>query len=525
MADEIKKLKEKITDLETELIQSKQAGRVKSEYLENLSHDIRTSMNGIIGMTTLVLETELTEKQSSYLDMVNSSVDRLLEVVNEVLDFSKIEAGSLQLEEDDFELKESLDHDLYLLNMAAEQKGMTLTCSIDPDVPPVLHGDSGRLVQVLTNLVHNGIRYGGDAGEVTIRVKNDGYDSENKVILSFSVHDCGEGISLDTQKKIFNCFCQDEPCQAVSSDGAGIGLAICAQLVKLMGGEIGLASSPKGSVFWFSLPFREVAEMDIAEDDELTSARYEESARYALQGAKVLLAEDEPINRVLTETLLSQAGVLVKSVENGEQAVAEVEKDDYQIILMDVQMPVMDGLEATRRIREKEKGKDSSTVIIALTALAMQGDREKCLQAGMNDYLPKPIEKWQLVGMLTKYLVRSALVVDNDFDSRQQLVRSLIDHGWSVTMAETGRTALYEASLNPFDLIVLDTETMVMGGRQAIEILRKLEEYSGNQTMILGIGSGHEGERERCSQDGYDSVIARPVTEESLNLMLSIIES
>lgn len=517
------KLTARIKKLEAELAQSEQAGRVKSEYLENLSHDIRTSMNGIIGMTNLVLETELTEEQERFLDMVNSSVDRLLEVVNEVLDYSKIETGQLQLNPDSFDLMESLDHDLYLLRMAAEQKSMRLTCEIDPDVPARLFGDSRRLVQVLTNLVHNGIRYS-SAGSVSIKVKNDGYDNENKILLSFSVHDTGEGIELETQKKIFNCFCQQEPCQSVSSDGAGIGLAICAQLVKQMGGEIGLASSPKGSVFWLTVPFREAAVPDIPDEDDIAAARQEESAWYALQGAKVLLAEDETINRVLTETLLAKVGVEVTGVENGARAVAEAESGKYQIILMDVQMPVMDGLEATRRIRALEKGKENPVIIIALTALAMQGDREKCLQAGMDDYLSKPIEKDQLVDMMTQYLTRTALVVDNDIESRQLLVRSLIEHGWNVTMAETGRLAMYEASLNAFDLILLDTETPSLDGLEAVEVLRKLEEYSARQTIILGIGSGNESERERCGRGGYDSVIARPVTGDTIGEMLSLIE-
>lgn len=520
--DRENQLTARIKVLEAELARSEQAGRVKSEYLENLSHDIRTSMNGIIGMTNLVLETNLNEEQERFLDMVNSSVDSLLEVVNEVLDYSKIEAGLLQLDPDSFDLRESLDHDLYLLRMAAEQKSMRLTCEIDPDVPARLYGDSKRMVQVLTNLVHNGIRYS-SSGAVSIKVKNDGYDNENKILLSFSVHDTGEGITLETQKKIFNCFCQQEPCQSVSSDGAGIGLAICAQLVKLMGGEIGLASSPRGSVFWFTVPFREAAVPDLP-DDDIAAARQEESAWYALQGAKVLLAEDETINRVLTETLLAKAGVQVTGVENGARAVAEAESGDYQVILMDVQMPVMDGLEATRRIRALEKGRDKPVVIIALTAMAMQGDREKCLQAGMDDYLSKPIEKDQLIDMMTQYLTRTALVVDNDIESRQLLVRSLIEHGWDVTMAETGRLAMYEAALNAFDLILLDTETPSLDGLEAVEVLRNLEKYSARQTTILGVGSGNESERQRCGKGGYDSVIARPVTGETIGEMLSLIE-
>lgn len=521
----MQELTERIRQLESRLERSEQASRVKSDYLENLSHDIRTSMNGIVGMTNLVLETELDDIQQQYLEMVNSSVEQLLEVMNEVLDFSQIESGQLELEAETFTLKKSLDHDLYLLSLAADQKGMGLVCEIDPDVPEYLWGDPRRLVQVVTNLVHNAIRYSA-GGTVRIRVKNDGYDNENRVILSFSVHDEGRGMGLERQKMIFNCFCHEDPCQAVSSDGAGIGLAICARLVRQMEGEIGLASSPRGSVFWITVPFREVAEPeDGLTDDALDHDNLEDSARYALQGARVLLAEDEAINRVLTHTLLTQAGMDVTSVENGEQAVGEVASGDYQLVLMDVQMPVLDGLEATRRIRALPEDSRSGVVIIALTALALQGDRENCLQAGMDDYLAKPIEKGELLAMLTRYLTRSALVVDNDIESRQQLVRSLVEHGWDVTMAETGRMAMYEASLNTFDLILFDTTMPTVDGMRPVEIIRKLEEYSGRQTTILGIGAGEEGERALCGREGFDSIIVRPVTGAALEEMLQVLGS
>lgn len=511
------KLKKRIKTLEGALSKAEQASKVKSEFLENMSHEIRTSMNGIVGMTSLVLETELTHEQEQYLEMVNISVDRLLEVVNEVLDYSKIEAGLLELEPQSFNLKESLDHDLYLLKLAAEQKGLTLTCRIDPDVPEYIYGDPKRLVQVMTNLVNNGIR-NSESGGVSIFVKNDGYDDSSRLSLHFSVHDTGRGIDIEKQQRIFQTFCRPESSQAASTGGAGIGLTICSQLVKMMGGEIGLASSKKGSAFWFSVPFREVADIDLElEVDRLAAERQAETSHYALQGARILLAEDEPINRVLTETLLAQAGVAVTCVEDGEQACREVIDGNYQIILMDVQMPVVDGLEATRKIRqwEKERGGRRMT-IIALTALAMQGDREKCLQAGMDDYLPKPIEKKQLLDMLTRYLTSSALVVDSDMESQQVMVRSLVENGWDVTIAESGRLAMYEASLNQFDLILLDTRLPQMDGMEAARVIRKLEEYSGRHAYIVGIGAGEEGEEKRCIESGIDSYLSRPVTREKL---------
>ena len=511
------KLKKRVKALEAALDKAEQNSKVKSEFLEKMSHDIRTSMNGIVGMTSLVLETELSPEQERYLEMVNVSVQRLQEVVGEVLDYSKIEAGLLELDPQGFNLKESLDHDLYLLRLAAEQKGLTLTCTMDPDVPENIYGDPKRLVQVVTNLVNNGIRHT-EAGGVAISVKNDGYDDSNRLMLHFSVQDSGTGIDIEKQQRMFQAFSNPGATQAASADGVGVGLTICSQLVKMMGGEIGLASSRNGSTFWFSVPFHEATDIDFDfEVDQLAAEREAQTAYYALQGTRILLVEDEPINRVLTETLLSQAGVEVTCAENGEEALRLALENHFHIILMDVQMPVMDGIVVTREIRKREKAEGRRRVtIIALTAYAVQGYREKCLQAGMDDYLSKPIDKEQLLDMLTRYLTSSALVVDSDPESQQQLVRYLVEAGWSVTIAESGRSAMYEATLNPFDLILLDTGMAQPGGIEAAKVIRKLEEYSGRHANIVGIGRGDGGEEQRCLECGIDGYLVRPVTKDKL---------
>ena len=518
--DEVKR---RTRELQAALEQAESTNRLKGEFLENMSHEIRNSMNGIMGMTGLVLETELTAEQRQYLEMVDESVHRLLDVVTDVLDFSKIEAGRLTLEPEDFNLKESLDLDLYLLNLSARQKDIALQCEIERDVPLFINTDPARLVQILTSLVGNAIKFT-PKGSVTIRVTHAGYDENGMVVLRFSVADTGIGIKQERQKQILNTFRQAETQSALATGGVGLGLTISSQLVRLLGGEIGMESNAKGSTFWFTVPVKEVAEFEAIEDiAERSFENPEEKAVYALKGAKILLAEDEPINRILTETLLRQAGVEVTSVENGQQALREAKKGDYRIILMDIQMPFLDGLEATRKIRTHEKLHGGHQTIIALTALAMCGDREKCLQAGMDDYLTKPINKSQLIDILLKYLTSTALIVDGDPESQHVIVSSLIETGWSVTLAETGRSATYEASLSHFDLILLDTQMPQMDGIEIARIIRKLEEYSGQHSCILGIGGVGADEDRKFLENGLDGYIQRPINATTLQAKIALL--
>lgn len=500
-----------------------QSSRVKSNFLENVSHEIRSSMNGIVGMTSLVLSTDLSREQREYLGMVNTSVDRLLGVVNQILDYSKIESGQLDLKMEDFSLRESLDHELYLLQLSAQKKGLGLSCQIDSDVPAYIHGDPQRLVQIVSSLVDNGIKFT-TSGSVEIRIENDGYDSSNNLILKFLVIDTGCGIVETTQELISHFFKQQASHhvpQLLIVGSAGLGLTVVSQLVKIMGGDIGFESDHSGSVFWFTLPVKEAVDFYTAEErGNRAFENIEEKTTYALKGARVLLAEDEYINRVLIETILKQLDMEITCVESGDRAVEEACQNQYDVVLMDVQMEQMDGLEATRKIRDHEKKSGGHLPVIALTARVMPGDREKCLQAGMDDYLPKPVEKDHIVDVLNKYLTSRALVVVSEVENQQLLVRTLVEHGWQVTIAETSRTALYEVSLSHFDLIIFDITMAENECLAAVETVRQLEEFSGQRAVIVGMGE--KADREKYLTYGIDGYIDGPLTSEKIRTQLDI---
>ena len=500
-------------DLQLALRQAEKDSRTKSEFLMSMGHEIRNPMNGIMGMTNLVLETDLNSDQRRHLEMVNSSAEQLLEVVNDVLDYCRIESGTMKLNHDDFILSDSLDCDLYLMKLSARQKNIDLNYQIGRDVPEKLNSDADRLVQVIMNLVNNAIKFT-EKGAITVNVENLGIDDDNMVVLKFSVTDTGVGIPLEKQKIIIDTFNQTYTSYSRKFWGGGLGLIISARLVYLAGGEIGLESDPgKGATFWFTWKFSSSSEL-ISEPVPLqTKNEQEDRSKFAFDGARILLAEDEPISRILIETLLEQAGVKVSVVENGKQAVDEAACGDYQAILMDVQMPVMDGLEATREIRENERRLGGHIPVIALTAHAMHGDRERCLQAGMDDYLTKPLSKSELFEVLTRYLTSTALIVDGDPVSQQLVVEFLIEEGWRVTIAESGRSAMYEASLSHFDLILLDTEMVQVDGVETARVIRRLEEYSGRHAVILGISSKNDQEFEaRYRESGVDDFLQRPLS-------------
>ena len=412
--------REMLAEIDKARAEAEESNRVKGEFLANMSHEVRTPLNAILGLTRLLHQSKLDTEQRRYLQLVDSSATALLGLLNDVLDLSKIEAGKLVFEQIRFDV-ERWTNDVVAMHVpAAESKGVSVAIDIAPDVPPVIVGDPGRLRQVMSNLISNAIKFT-ERGSilVTLAVDDDQDDvPPRRQRLLFSVRDTGIGIPEDKQLQIFEAFTQADASTTRRHGGTGLGLAICARLVSMMEGKIWVTSqSHKGSTFSFTAVF------DEANDDFSALSEPAPLDMLTVHGLNVLLAEDHAVNELLMRRLLGGMGCTFVVVRNGEEAVSAWQRQRFDLVLMDVQMPVMSGFDATAQIRAREAVMPGRlrTPIIALTAHAMAGDRERCLAAGMDGYVSKPVSPARLAEAMQSSMrasseVPEVLVPELDFD-------------------------------------------------------------------------------------------------------------
>ena len=368
------------------------ATRTKSMFLANMTHEIRTPLNGVIGLSKLLQKTPLNSDQQDLLNIIITSGENLFQIINDILDFSKIESGQIQLENIDFELKGLLNNVYQLLKFKSDESGIGLSYHISDGVPETLNGDPLRISQILMNLVNNAIKFT-PRGKVELTVELVDKTGDSVRVL-FKIKDSGIGISDEGKLLLFKEFSQSENSIARKYGGTGLGLAICKNLVNLMGGEIAVESVvDEGSVFWFRLPLKE------AKNENLQNRNVSEVIP---KNIKILLAEDNVVNQLVTKLTLKQYGLSCDIASNGLEAIDLFKKNKYELVLMDMQMPEVDGLQATAIIRSYEKENQSNQLayIVALTANAMTEDKQLCLLAGMNNFLSKPFTEKELCQIL-----------------------------------------------------------------------------------------------------------------------------